>query len=533
MSAPRVTIVQDKRVPGEPSPRRKTTKKGVRVSETANLRRWLESGAKAIKGARVKLDAINVFPVPDSDTGTNMYLTLHEGNRAVSKLPVDAAHRDVVAAFTRGALMGARGNSGVIVSQYLSGFLTAIDRHDGLDRVTSAGLAEALDEAAEAAYGAVVEPVEGTILTVARAAAQGAKDALVAEADRPAVIVAAVFSARAALVRTHQELPSARAAGVVDAGAAGLVLQLEMLAQVLAGPDSVSSLDKIKWENREGPEHDGTEDFAASVAPLSGIYEVMFVVSHQSDASESLREELVKVGDSVAVTGSHGLWQAHVHTDHPHLAVEVGAAHSARQMLVRNMSVSTMGDRAATGVVALTTCPGLAEPLADAGAVVLVVPDPHALKSRALRRAVKDASGRATIVAAGHPALRAAALTLADKHHKPALTVLDCAHEAQVVAAVAASALVTRGQDAAEVMVRAIAATTVGSSSGDALDDDVDRLLTPSIEVVTLVLADGINPAIVDAVRLSARAKAPLADINVYQGGHVEPAVLIGVEDGA
>lgn len=518
---------------GARSPRDKTTTKGVRVSETANLRRWLESGAKAIKGARSKLDAINVFPVPDSDTGTNMYLTLQEGNRAVSKLPTGASHREVVAAFVRGALMGARGNSGVIVSQYLSGFLTAIDQRGGLDKVKAAGIAEALEEASDAAYGAVVAPVEGTILTVAREAAKGAAEAASAKADRSSVIVAAVLSARTALAQTNEDLPSAKAAGVVDAGAAGLVLQLEMLAEIIAGPEALSSLDDVEWEIHGGRQHVGTADFAASRQQGGGAYEVMFVVSHETDASVTLREELVKVGDSVAVTGSHGLWQAHVHTDNPHLAVEVGAAHAARQMLVRNMSVSNMGDRAATGVVALTTCPGLAEPLADAGAVVLVVPDPHALKSRALRRAVKDASGRNAIVAAGHPALRAAALTLADKRRKPELTVLDCVHEAQVVAAVAASALVTPGQDIAEEMAAAVAATTVGSSSGDALDDDIDRLLTRSTEVVTLVLADGVNPGIADAVRLSVRAHAPLADINVYLGGHSEPAVLIGVEDGA
>ena len=506
------------------------TTKGGRVSETANLRRWLESGAKAVKGARTKLDAINVFPVPDSDTGTNMYLTLQEGNRAVSKLPHNATHREVVAAFVRGALMGARGNSGVIVSQYLNGFLTELDKRGGMDKVKPAGIAQALDVAAEAAYGAVADPVEGTILTVAREAARGATEAAGAKADRSSVIVAAVLAARTALAKTHEELPSAKAAGVVDAGAAGLVLQLEMLAEIIAGPDALSSLDEVAWEIRDGRSRVGIEGLSQAGAHLSGAYEVMFVVSHEPDGDAALRTELSTVGDSVAVTGSHGLWQAHVHTDFPAAAVAVGAAHAARQMLVRNMSMSNVGDRAATGVVALTTCPGLAEPLADAGAVVLVVPDPRALKARALRRAVKDASGRAAVVVAGHPALRAAALKLADKRRKPALTVIDCVHEAQVVAAVAASALVTPGQNIAEQMADAVADTAVASSTGDALDDDVDRLLSESTEIVTLVLGARVSPGIADAVRLSARSSSPLADVNVYLGGQLEPAVLIGVE---
>lgn len=500
------------------------------MSDTANLRHWLESGAKAIKGARSKLDAINVFPVPDSDTGTNIYLTLQEGNRAVSKLAHDASHRQVVAAYVRGALMGARGNSGVIISQYMSAFLTALDERGGFDKVKPTGIAEALKIASDAAYEAVAEPVEGTILTVAREAARGAADALAGSPDRGAVMVAAVLASRTALARTHVELPSAHAAGVVDSGAAGLVMQLEVLAENLAGPAALNDLDEVAWEIRDGHARVGKDQLAHAGGSMGGAYEVMFVVSHNDHARATLSEELGRIGDSVAVTGSHGLWQAHVHTDHPHLAVDVAEAHASHQVLVRNVLLSHISDRASTGVVALTTCPGLAGPLADAGAVVLVVPNPHALRARGLRRAVTDASGRAAVVVAGHPALRAAALTLADKRSKPALTVIDCAHEAQVVAAVAASALVTPGQSIAAQMADAVAATVIGFSSGDALDADVDQLLQPTSEVVTLVLADGVNPGIADAVRISAHTSAPLADVNVYQGGHSEPAVLIGVE---
>jgi dihydroxyacetone kinase-like predicted kinase len=501
------------------------------VSDTASLRRWFDASSRAIKVARTRLDSINVFPVPDSDTGTNMYLTLQEGNRAVSKLAHDASHREVVAAYVRGALMGARGNSGVILSQYLSALLTSIDQHGGLDSLRPAGLAEALTAASDAAYGAVGEPVEGTVLTVARAAAEGATASLSTTPERAAVMVAAVLAAREALTLTHDELPSARAAGVVDAGAAGLVLQLESLAETIAGPDCLSGLEEVDWEIRDGKERVGRDHLADAGGSSGGAYEVMFVVSHDDNAGTTLRDELVTIGDSIAVTGSHGLWQAHVHTDTPHLAIAVAEAHGSRQMLVRNVAISHIGDRASTGVVALTTCPGLSDALADAGAVVLVVPDPARLKPRALRRAVKDASGRAAVVVAGHPVLRAAALTLADKRHKPALTVLDCTHEAQVVAAVAASAMATPGQDIAALMADAVAATLVGSSTGDALDDDVDRLLNSATEVVSLILADGVNPGVADAVRLSARTVAPHADVNVYHGGHAEPAVLIGVEN--
>ncbi len=491
------------------------------------MRHWLDAGARAIKHARERLDAINVFPVADSDTGTNMYLTLQEGNRAVAKLAPDATHREVVAAFARGSLVGARGNSGVIVSQYLTAFLSAIDEHGGLSSVDGIGIAVSLDRAADAAYRAVGTPVEGTILTVARAAATGAQGAVALGAGRDATVVAAIEHARDALVLTHEQLPIAKESGVVDAGAAGLVLQLEMLAETLGGADVLASLDRIEWEVSE----DGAPRMSHGAHEDDCAYEVMFVAKSEEDLHDTLTSDLEEIGVSVAVTGAHGLWQAHVHTDKPHLAVDRGIAARARQIVVRNVRLGHDSDRASTGIVALTCCPGLAEPLADAGAIVLVVPDPSALKRRALRRAVKDASGSAAVVVAGHPALRAVAEDLARKNKRnPTLLVLDAQHEAQVIAAVAAAALVTPGQDLQAEMAAAVAATVVGQSTGDSLDDDVDRLVDPTTEVVSLILAAGMPDAVADVVRLSVRAAAPGADVNVYRGQQAYPGVLIGVE---
>ncbi|MFN3865821.1 MAG: DAK2 domain-containing protein [Demequina sp.] len=496
------------------------------MHESTDVRRWLDAGARAVKHARERLDAINVFPVADSDTGTNLYLTLQEGNRAVAKLGAGATHREVVAAFARGSLVGARGNSGVIVSQYLTGFLSAIDEHGGLSQVDGRGIATSLDRAADAAYSSVGSPVEGTILTVARAAATGAQRAVDAGQDRNATLVAAIEDARAALAQTHEQLPLAKQAGVVDAGAAGLVLQLEMLAETLGGPDVLSSLEWVEWEVTDA----GTTRIAHDHHDSQGAYEVMFVTKTDDDIRESLTNDLEALGDSVAVTGAHGLWQAHVHTNQPHLAVERGIAARACQIVVRNVRVGHDADRASTGIVALTRCPGLAEPLSDAGAIVLVVPEPTALKRRALRRAVKDASGTSAVVVAGHPALRAAAEELARKRRKPTLTVLDCQHEAQVISAVAAAALVTPGQDLADEMASAAAATVVGQSTGDALDDDVDRLVDSSTEVVSLILAAGVSEGVAQSVRISVRGVAPDADVNVYRGQQAYPGVLIGVE---
>ncbi len=520
-------------------------------AEPHDLRRWLSAGAQALKRARGRLDAINVFPVPDSDTGTNMYLTMQEGNRAVAKLPASASHREVVAAFARGALLGARGNSGVIVSQYLSAFLTRIDAEGGLTDAKPRGIAAALSDAASAAYAAVGQPVAGTILSVAEGAAKGANAAARARGARRAdVVVGAVSAARASLRATTEQLPEAGAAGVVDAGAAGLLLQLEMLAEIVAGADALDGLDEVAWELAPTERGFAVVEARHPHAP-GGAYEVMFVASDGGDAATrmgDLRQDLTALGDSVAVTGTHGLVQAHVHTDDPDSAVEVGIGVDARQILVNSLRLGAghhdleapseaqaahaAASGGAAGVVALTSCPGLAAPLADAGAVVLVVPDPLKLKRRELRRAVRDAWGRGNgvVIAAGNVPLRNVAERIVQRKPTAGVTVLPAEHEAQVIAAVAAGAMATPGEPLAAVMREAVERCKTAATSVDAIDDDVDRLLTPDAEIITVILARGVPESVADSVRLSAAAVCPAADVVVYQGGHGEPGVLVGVE---
>ncbi|MGC4175037.1 DAK2 domain-containing protein [Demequina sp.] len=493
------------------------------MADAAELRRWLDSGANAVKRARDRLDAINVFPVADSDTGTNIYLTLREGNRAVADLPKEATHKEVVAAFARGALLGARGNSGVIVSAYLNAFLTSVDARGGLSATSARDIYQALDAASDAAYSAVGSPVEGTILTVAKAAASAAHGAVASGAAREATIIAAVVGARAALSKTQQELGPAREAGVVDAGAAGLVLQLEMLAETLAGPGVLAAYDEVDWST--------DMDAYRSYHPPHGHeggYEVMFVAVNRSDMTRELNTRLEALGDSVAVIGSHGLWQAHVHTERPGDAVRVAMSAGARKVVVRGIDDHA---KDASTIVALTTCPGLADALAEAGACVLLIPVPDQAPRKDLMRALRDAVGSAGVVVAGDPTLLGAARKLAAKRRGPKLTVLDTAHEAHVVAAIAASALATPGESVADRMAAAIAATHVIETSPEDLDDDVDRLLSERTEVVTVIVGRGVDSAVADRVRLSVAAAAPHADVAVYEGNQVSPAIAVGVEN--
>jgi hypothetical protein len=520
---------------------------GPVTGESSRLRRWIESGTRAVLRERDRLDAINVFPVADSDTGTNLYLTLAEGNRAIAHLPMDASHREVVAAFARGCLMGARGNSGVIVSQYLSAFLAEVDARGGLDHVKGAGIADALDFAADAAYDAVGEPVEGTILSVARAAARGGRGALEVGGDVASVAVAAVVEARVELGRTTSVLAEAREAGVVDAGAAGLVLQLEMLAETIAGPGALAALDEVEWEVRtrtEGRTPAEAADHAHGTASSArlGAYEVMFVAHRKRVAVDVVADETVaqsppslksllrEIGESVAVTGDDGVWHAHVHTDHPERAIEVARAADASHVVVRHIPTAAHRARMRTGIVALTTCPGLAAALAGSAGAVLVALNPDGVAEDELARAVRDASTGRVIVVAGAPALQAAAHALARHGSEAEIIVVESASEPQVIAALTAAALVEPGDDPLPAMERAVAATTVGRAMLDSVAEDLERMVAPGVEVAMVILGAGVPTSIADAAVRRLATNSPDVEVHVYSGGQTVPSIILGVE---
>ena len=267
-------------------------------------------------GLRSHQDAINrlnVYPVPDGDTGTNMALTLES---VVAELP-DPGARDLVsvcAAISHGSLMGARGNSGVILSQVLRGISDAFrDDPDG-DWAT---VVTALGQASAGAYAAVMRPVEGTILSVAKAAWQGAQACR--SKDLVDVLEAAHQAASSALARTPEQLPVLKAAGVVDAGGAGLVLLLDaFLFQAAARPlpappPGVETPATMAQSGPAAPEHDPIGDLR---------YEVMYFLEAPDDTVAAFRNVWAGVGDSIVVVGGDGLWNCHIHTDDIGAAIE-------------------------------------------------------------------------------------------------------------------------------------------------------------------------------------------------------------------
>ena len=285
------------------------------------LRDMVMAGTAILEKNREAVDALNVFPVPDGDTGTNMSLTMQSATRELNSKEYLRAD-EAANALAKGALKGARGNSGVITSQLLRGFAKALN---GVEKITPVQFAEALIKGSEMAYKAVMKPKEGTILTVARVVAEDAlKQAQKAPDDYDQLISVILKSGEAILKKTPDMLPALKQAGVVDSGGRGLMLIYQGYAAVLRGED-ISAADEL-MENDVQTVADDCHDLTKE---LTYTYCVSFKLSHfRDDCDEhdldSFRRRLNRIGDSVSVTGDLTGAEIHVHTDNPGFALDYG-----------------------------------------------------------------------------------------------------------------------------------------------------------------------------------------------------------------
>ena len=278
----------------------------------------------AMKAHSPAINRLNVYPVPDGDTGTNMARTLDAVVAELDGAAVDM--ESTCKAVSHGSLMGARGNSGVILSQILRGLSATFSDADAAG-ADAARASAALTRAAAAAYEAVLKPIEGTILTVVRESAEGAAAAVGAGSDLVAVFRAARESGRSALARTPELLPVLKDAGVVDAGGAGFLLLLDAFLHVLTGEDmplpdesagpSVEQLEAVALRHHQ----DGTVD----VSELR--YEVMFLLDLDDSHANEFKAAWGTIGDSIVVVGGEGLYNCHIHTN------DIGAAIEAPLLL--------------------------------------------------------------------------------------------------------------------------------------------------------------------------------------------------------
>jgi len=305
----------------KPAPRTRQALR--RLCDGQELKRLLAAGTAWLEKNAPRINALNVFPVPDGDTGTNMLLTMQAAIAEVADDPShDAGH--IARGISQGALMGARGNSGVILSQILRGFARALDGQSSFD---GRGFAAAMREATNTAYNAVTNAVEGTILTVVREAADEAERAAQETQDLGVVLLRTVKAAQKAVEKTPTLLDKLREAGVVDAGGLGLQVILEGALRYLRGePIEI----EMPTESRAQIQKAG----ALSPEEMEYGYCTEFVLQGRNLDFEKIKRDLMEMGDSALIVGDEYLIRVHIHTFRPGLvldyATQLGTLHKIK-----------------------------------------------------------------------------------------------------------------------------------------------------------------------------------------------------------
>jgi hypothetical protein len=370
---------------------------GVTLSPT-DLKHAFLVYQRLLASHRRALNALNVYPVPDGDTGSNMAQTV---DSVVRHLDEAETMEEVATALSHGSLMGAAGNSGVILSQVLRG-LAEVVRHRR--QVETADLAAALSAAATAAYEAVQRPVEGTILTVVRESATAAQQA--ADGELAEMLKQAYERAITALESTTEMLPILKEARVVDAGGAGYLLLLAAFLEVVTGVEA--PLPERLFQAVPTIEVEG--------APIGPRYEVMYFLEAPDERLDAFRRAWRDMGDSIVVVGGDGLWNCHIHTDEIGPAVEAGVeAGRPRGIRITDLyeqvgaleaDVAAGGFSplpefltAPIGVVAVATGPGLVERFRRLGVQQVVAGGQSANPTvEEVLAAVEDAPAGAVII---------------------------------------------------------------------------------------------------------------------------------------
>ena len=340
----------------------------------ADFRRMLISAAASIEIHKQQLNELNVFPVPDGDTGTNMSMTINAAAADLRKLDEPSLEKAAQAAASA-MLRGARGNSGVILSLLFRGMSK---RLKGVAICDGVIWAEALQEGVDAAYKAVMKPAEGTILTVARLAAGAARNAAQENNFIESVAVAALEEAKVALANTTNQNPVLKKAGVVDAGGRGWVCALEAMLSSLQGEDVVVPEGLATAEVKEAADFSDfdTED-------ITFTYCTEFIISRENDLDpEKLRDFLSSLGDSLVLVDDEEIIKVHVHTNDPgkalHEAIDYGSFVTVKienMRLQHTEKVLTEAEKApkiaapekALGVVSVCAGDGLADVFTNLG----------------------------------------------------------------------------------------------------------------------------------------------------------------------
>ena len=290
----------------------------IQYIEGKMLRDMFVSGANNLQNHKELVDKLNVFPVPDGDTGTNMSLTISYAMKELAKVENDSI-TEIGKSLSKGSLMGARGNSGVILSQIIRGFSKSIE---GKEQISTEDLAKAFKNGSDTAYKAVIKPIEGTILTVVRESGEYAIKAAKKEKDLLKFLEMVIDEANKSLERTPELLKNLKEAGVVDSGGKGLVLIYEGMYEALKGnPIKAKDLnDSSVSEVKQAGTSINTED-------IKFCYCTEFILESNSISDTEIRDIMLKYGDSLAVVGDEGIIKVHVHTNDPGLVLQDALKH--------------------------------------------------------------------------------------------------------------------------------------------------------------------------------------------------------------
>ncbi|SMY11251.1 DAK2 domain-containing protein [Brevibacterium jeotgali] len=517
--------------------------------------RWAKRTVDRLRRERGGINAINVFPVPDGDTGTNLYHTVRSAYRAVESLDGAVTLPDVIDAMATGAQRGARGNSGLILSVALRGVADALV---GVEVLDSAAFAAALELAASRAREAIVAPVDGTMVTVLDAMADEARERADAGDDMVRLVSAVRDRSRSALRETTGQLPILRENSVVDAGSSGIVELFDLLYLTVTGSDPTgrdSAAAESDEEGREGSADRGPLETLHLGGGETGL-ELVAHLGETKDRTRPLKRALTRAGGTSIVVN----WpMVHVHTaagggiDDARRLLDTLATHRVVDLRIEDLSVRRP-DGDPVGLIALADGPGLLLSLALTEAVAVHSERPD------LREAVDSlvalAEGPVFIL----PDSAAAADAVAGLHGAKTLRTRDVA---SVVAAAAVFDPWAEGDDLHADMAEAAAGTRVGAvvtagedhgegplmyAAGDALTvidgrvravggdpegaarDLVDRLLGAGGDLVTLLTGAGAPEAAIGRLRTHIDTQHADADVVVVDGGQNGSWVVVGVE---
>lgn len=532
------------------------------------------------------LNRLNVYPVPDGDTGTNMARTLEA---VVTEMEAADDTLDATCdAISHGSLMGARGNSGVILSQIMRGIASTMREQA---ETSGARFAEALSSAATGAYRAVLKPIEGTILTVVRESAEAAREVAADGASLVDVIRAARDAGRTALDKTPELLPVLADAGVVDAGGAGYLLLLDSAMHIVDGSPLPEPDESEAQPLQPSPERTSSTRMVggADVVDVADQrYEVMYLCELADDRIESFKNAWGQIGDSIVVVGGDGMWNCHVHTNDIGAAIEAALALDGRPSRIRVTDLFEEVDaeherreaemepphlpsragagqpRVTTAIVAVSSGAGL-DDLFSALRVQGIVSGGQTLNpsTAELLDVVEHVNADEVVILPNNSniipvaeqinALTSKTVIVVPTRTMPqALAALvsydpEASADDNASAMGAAAELVRTGEVTQAVrdsqtdigpvstgdwigIVKGDGITVAGQSLADVCLELLDQLIGSDGELVTIVLGAGADRDVVDHLRAELGSRVPAVEVEVHNGGQPLYPFLFGVE---